>query len=119
MLVSGAVDPSKGQQGCKLYSPYAIAGYMPAAPTIIKNQLLQLLAAGDSVMPVKALGSDGSDGSDGGSDYILLRRSLLEPGWSQDTRLTMVDFSSELFGLSTLWLGKDFYAKNTNHWPSA
>merc|ERR1711957_817481 len=24
-------DPSKGAQGCQIYSPYAVAGYLPAA----------------------------------------------------------------------------------------
>ena len=48
-------------------------------------------------------------------DYVLLRRSMLEPGWDQTTHVTMVDFSSELFGLSTLWLGPDFYSTYTNH----
>jgi hypothetical protein len=38
---------------------------------------------------------------------------------SQNEHLTMVDFSSELFGLSTIWLGTEFYAKCTNHWPAA
>jgi hypothetical protein len=27
----------------------------------------------------------------------------------------MVDFASELFGLSTIWLGADFWRNNTNH----
>jgi hypothetical protein len=30
----------------------------------------------------------------------------------------MVDVSSELFGLSTLWLGAGFYQNNTDHWPA-
>jgi hypothetical protein len=128
MLVTGAVDPTKGKQGCKLYSPYAIAGYMPAAPATIQTHLLQLLAAGDSVLPMKPMepmeptigaGYEEGRGSYKGSDYILTRRSLIEPGWSQNEHLTMVDFSSELFGLSTIWLGTDFYAKYTNHWPAA
>ena len=46
---------------------------------------------------------------------LLLRRSMLEPGWSQESHVSMVDFSSELFGLSTIWLGTDFYVNNTQH----
>ena len=75
----------------------AIAGYLPAAPEVIKPQLLQLLAAGESVYPVPNT-----------SYKVLWRKSMLHPGWSQGYGLTMVDFSSELFGLSTLWLGSDF-----------
>ena len=40
---------------------------------------------------------------------------MLEPGWDQTTHVTMVDFASELFGLSTLWLGADFYRRFTQH----
>ena len=40
---------------------------------------------------------------------------MLEPGWNQNAHVTMVDFSSELFGLATRWLGIDFYKTNTQH----
>ena len=78
----------------------AIAGYLPAAPEVIKPQLLQLLAAGESVYPVPNTSC--------AEHKVLWRKSMLHPGWSQGYGLTMVDFSSELFGLSTLWLGSDF-----------
>ena len=96
-----------GAQGCKLYSPFAVAGYLPASPNIITGHILSLLAAGESVMNL--------DDDFVAGDYVLLRRSMLEPGWDQTTHVTMVDFSSELFGLSTLWLGPDFYSTYTNH----
>jgi hypothetical protein len=35
-----------------MYSSYAVAGYLPAAPEIIQTHLLQLLAAGEAVLPV-------------------------------------------------------------------
>merc|ERR1711957_177829 len=98
-------DPSKGAQGCQIYSPYAVAGYLPAASDTIKAHLLALLAAGESIFPMRG----------GSGDYIMLRKSLLEPGWNQNTHVSMVDFASELFGLSTLWLGKEFWQKYTNH----
>jgi hypothetical protein len=72
------------------------------------------LAAGESVLPVA-----------GTEYYVLWRKSLLEPGWSPIPKpgfanagygITLVDFAAELFGLSTLWLGSDFYQQNTNHW---
>lgn len=46
------------------YSPYAIAGYLPSSPSFVKGQLLDLLADGESVLPVE-----------GG--FILLRKSLM------------------------------------------
>lgn len=52
---------------------------------------------------------------DGSGDYVMLRKSLLEPGWDQSSHVSMVDFSSELFGLSTLWLGTGFWQEYTNH----
>ena len=47
-------------------------------------------------------------------DFVLLRKSMLEPGWNQNGHVTMVDFSSELFGLSTIWL-PEFYHTYTQH----
>ena len=97
-----------GAQGCRLYSPFAVAGYLPAAPDTIRGHLLALLAAGESVFRM--------DGEFHAGDFVLLRRSMLEPGgWDQTTHVTMVDFSSELFGLSTLWLGDGFYQTHTDH----
>ena len=50
------------------------------------------------------------------------RKAMLDPGWPSDggesARLTMVDFSSELFGLSTLWLGADFFRRHTSYFNS-
>ena len=31
-----------------MYSPYAVAGYLPVAPELIQTHLLQLLAAGEA-----------------------------------------------------------------------
>ena len=132
--------------------------------------LLQLLAAGESVLEIPlttggggaaAVGGTASQprslgsGSDSGmAAFVMLRKSLLEPGWNQNAKVggsrvqcakpvdvsvlvrlldiaraylsslllrlsccvlqvSMVDFASELFGLSTLWLpgGSDFYTK--------
>jgi len=96
---------------CRTYSPYSTAGYLPAAPDVITPQLLQLLADGEAVTPVSS--SDGSE-----SLYVLLRKSLLEPGWGQTGDITMVDFCSELWGLATIWLGKEFFRDNGAVWPA-
>ena len=99
----------------RTFSPYAVAGYLPAAPSTIKGHLLELLAAGEAVLPVS-----------GTDTFVLWRKSLIQPGWSPVPRagatdagygITLVDFAPELFGLSTLWLGADFFVNNTNHWP--
>jgi len=92
--------------GCRMYSPYSVAGYMPVAPDVIKSQILQLLADGETVLPVHDT-----------SYQILWRKSVVDPDWKQGYGVTLVDFSSELFGLSTIWLGADFYVQNTNHFP--
>lgn len=91
-----------GVNHCRMFSPYAVAGYMPAAPQLIEQQLLQLLADGETVLQVPD-----------SENYILWRKSLLDKGWS--SHVTLVDFSSELFGLSTKWLGVDFFRKNTDY----
>ena len=49
---------------------------------------------------------------------------MLDPGWpaaaaGEEARLTMVDFASELFGLSTLWLGAAFFRKHTDYFGEA
>lgn len=105
-------------QTCRMFSPYAVAGYLPAAPGLISDHLLDLLATGEAVLPVID------------TEYIVLwRKSLLDPGWqpvsagmpsgwqSRDPGygITLVDFAAELFGLSTLWLGSDFFVQNTAH----
>lgn len=97
---------SAGAQGCKMVSPYAVAGYMPAAPAEVTADLLALLAAGDALVAVDSFVR---------GDFALLRKSLIEPSFSQATRITMVDFCSELLGLSTKWLGVDFFKRYTTH----
>ena len=54
-----------------MYSPYAVAGYLPVAPELIQTHLLQLLAAGEAVLPVH-----------GTDTFVLWRKSLLDPAWS-------------------------------------
>ena len=99
-----------------MYSPYAVAGYLPVAPELIQTHLLQLLAAGEAVLPVH-----------GTDTFVLWRKSLLDPAWSPVPEpgardpgygITLVDFAAELFGLSTLWLGSDFFRNNSDHWPA-
>jgi hypothetical protein len=101
---------------CRMYSPYAVAGYLPAAPELITAHLLELLAIGEATLPV--VGTD---------YYVLWRKSLIDPGWSSVPKsgavgagygITLVDFAAELFGLSTLWLGQDFYVNMTDHFPA-
>ena len=79
-----------------------------STPGIILH-LIRLLGAGESVMRLEG------DREFAVGDFVLLRKSMIEPGWNQETHVTMVDFASELFGLSTLWLGVDFYRNNTAH----
>eukprot|EP00928_Gymnodinium_smaydae_P054583 TRINITY_DN38329_c0_g1_i1.p1 TRINITY_DN38329_c0_g1~~TRINITY_DN38329_c0_g1_i1.p1 ORF type:complete len:566 (-),score=33.34 TRINITY_DN38329_c0_g1_i1:160-1857(-) len=106
ILVEG---DAKGAQGCRHYSPYAVAGYLPAESTTIRQHLLQLLAEGESVFPF----------DDGPFEFVMLRKSMLEPGWNQNDHVSMVDFSSELFGLSTLWLNVSFWQTYTNHFSDS
>jgi hypothetical protein len=119
-----------GMSQCRIYSPYITAGYLPAAPEVITQHLLELLADGDAVFSVP-----------GTPHHVLWRRSMLDPGWNNNNdnnythnnnsgvdgmvdaaaaaaasvEITMVDLSSLLFGLSTLWLDLGFYQKYTNH----
>jgi hypothetical protein len=128
-----------GLAQCRIYSPYITAGYLPAAPEVITQHLLELLADGEAVFSVP------------GTPYnVLWRRSMLDIGWNNNNdnmlnsnnshinnsgddgmdggaaapvapvEITMVDLSSLLFGLSTLWLDDGFYQKYTNHgwWAS-
>ena len=114
---------------CRIYSPYSLAGYLPASPTLIKSHLLALLASGESVYPLPAVTPVFATRATAGNDdddppFVLWRKSLIHPGWKSDppatyTGVTMVDASSELFGLSTIWLGAGFYRNNTDHWPAA
>jgi hypothetical protein len=130
-----------GLAQCRIYSPYITAGYLPAAPEVITQHLIELLADGEAVFSVP------------GTPYNLLwRRSMLDIGWNNNNdnnhinhsnndhsggddgiddgaaaapapatapvapvEITMVDLSSLLFGLSTLWLDDGFYQKYTNH----
>ena len=103
-LLTNATDEAPT---CRMISPYAVAGYLPAAPDTIRGHLLALLAAGETVLPVA-----------GTEDYVLWRKSLIDPSWTLGYGITLVDFAAELFGLSTLWLGADFFQQNTDHWPS-
>eukprot|EP00927_Polykrikos_kofoidii_P040345 TRINITY_DN34509_c0_g1_i1.p1 TRINITY_DN34509_c0_g1~~TRINITY_DN34509_c0_g1_i1.p1 ORF type:complete len:548 (-),score=56.57 TRINITY_DN34509_c0_g1_i1:50-1693(-) len=91
-----------GSSHCRTISPYIIAGYLPAAPEVIRSQILDLLADGETVYPVPS-----------SPFYILWRKSMLDTSWQGGYGITTVDFSSELFGLSTLWLGMDFYRNYT------
>jgi len=89
------------QQKCRVYSPYSVAGYMPADPENISQDLLDLMADGESTMAFEWEGED---------YHILSRKSMLNPEeWSQGKGQTMVDFSSEILGLSTLWLEPGFF----------
>jgi hypothetical protein len=92
---------------------YITAGYLPAAPGLITRHLLEMLADGEAVFSVPNT-----------SFHVLWRKSMLDPSWNNNNNnnnhnkpveITMVDFSSLLFGLSTLWLEPDFYQKYTNH----
>lgn len=94
------------QQHCRMYSPYAVAGYLPASPSVIQEHLLALLSSGEAVYPL--VDSD---------LFVLWRKSLLDPSWAQpDWGITLVDFAAEFYGLSTLWLGAEFFKRNTDYW---
>lgn len=100
-----------GMSQCRIYSPYITAGYLPAAPELITRHLLELLADGEAVFSVP-----------GSPHHVLWRRSTLDIGWNNNNNesttpveITMVDVSSLLFGLSTLWLDESFYQRYTNH----
>jgi len=104
---SDVINPHPNHQACRTYSPYAIAGYMPVDPTTIKSHLLDLLADGETVTTFKNNNTD---------YHIMFRKSMLNPNdWTGANYVTLVDFSSELLGLSTLWLPEDFFQTYTNH----
>lgn len=95
-------DANKG--GCRTWSPYAVAGYLPAEPETIKEHLLQMLANGEATLQVP------------NTDYhVLWRKSMIDPAKNWSNYITMVDIASELWGLSTIWLGRRFYIQNTDH----
>jgi hypothetical protein len=100
-----------GMSQCRIYSPYITAGYLAAAPELITRQLLELLEDGEAVFSVPDT-----------PYHVLWRRSMLDSGWNNNNdkattpvEITMVDLSSLLFGLSTLWLDESFYQRYTNH----
>lgn len=93
---------------CRMWSPYCIGGYLPANQDYISGQLFQLLAQGESVLLLP-------DFVTHREIHILGRKSLLVPTWNESDWVTMVDLSSELLGLSTIWLGDEFFKTNTNH----
>ena len=80
---------------------------MPADPEAIQQDVLDLLADGETVLQFKS----------GDTQYhILWRKSMLKPlDETYADSITMADLSSEMFGLSTLWVHPDFYPSMTNH----
>jgi len=110
-----------GGSHCRAYSPYITAGYLPAAASPIRAHLLALLEDGESVVPVPST----EHGEGHGAEHVVLwRKSLLEPGWPSRTdgaraRFTLVDLSSELLGLSTLFLPSGFYPNHTDYFRRA
>lgn len=109
-----------GGQGCRDYSTYCLPGYLPADPERVTSDILALLASGEAVLrvPASLQRETGFEAVPGDQDgYVLARSSLLSPGWTQASRLTMADFGSELMGLSTLWLGTEWFQRMTDHWP--
>lgn len=96
----------QGQSFCRMYSPYITAGYLPIAKDIIKPQLLELLEDGESVLNFNR------------TSHILWRKSLLDPTFTQGYGITMVDFSSELLGLATLYVDKDFFPRYTKYFDN-
>ena len=104
-------------QACRMYSPYAVAGYAPVEPETIRTHLLALLASGESVVPI-------TDAGTGAAYEILWRKSLLQQdplitcAWGHECGITAVDFAAEFFGLASLRLGADFFVTHTNHFPN-
>jgi hypothetical protein len=103
----GAPVRAGADQQCGSFSAAAVAGYLPTQPTLIQQQLLSLLADGETVVPVP------------GTDYaVLWRGSLVDSNSYRDRRnlaVGIVDLAPELFGLSTLWLGESFYQNHSLH----
>ena len=71
----------------------------------IKGHLVSLLEEGDTVI------SFGSADNIAGEPrfHIMWRASMIDRTWMQGYGVTLVDFSSELFGLSTLFLPPRFF----------
>eukprot|EP01047_Picozoa_sp_COSAG01_P003237 COSAG01_NODE_94_length_26962_cov_9.110933_21_plen_124_part_00 len=111
MIVNrGSPQDKPGAQGCRLYSPYAVAGYLPAEPQLISSHLLQLAADGEAVpCQFGCLNSSAA-----GRDFFMLRGSILEPSFSIEDGVSMVDFASELCGLASYFL-PGFFQTYTNH----
>lgn len=100
------VPMSPSGPNCRNLSPYSVAGYMPASPAVVTQDLLAIVADGDAVAAVP-----------GTPYHVLVRRNLVDPEWNGSYDMTLVDYSSEILGLSTLWVGADWYVNNTRHFP--
>ena len=84
---------------------------------------LEVMEDGDTTLsftvPDSSSSSSSSSSTEGntsllsnGTEYhVMWRSSMLDYRWFQGYGITMVDFSSELFGLSTLFLEDGFYQK--------
>lgn len=97
------LSPEKGK--CRMWSPASIAGYLPTAPAPITEHLLQVLADGVAVTRLpRDIGN--------GNLFYLSRKSLLQPSFAYSA--TMVDLAGCLWGLSTRWLGLEFYTQNSD-----
>eukprot|EP00051_Salpingoeca_urceolata_P031317 m.11159 g.11159 ORF g.11159 m.11159 type:complete len:595 (-) comp3945_c0_seq1:13-1797(-) len=106
-----STDPAAGPRGaahCRNYSPYGVAGYMPADPETVTADVLALMHDGETTL---SLPLDTKD-----TYHVLGRKSIIDLAWNQSYDITMVDMSSQLFGLSTLWLTPEFYSNYSNHW---
>ncbi|CAE8641947.1 unnamed protein product [Polarella glacialis] len=99
-------NPDQGD--CRTWSPPSVAGYLPVEPETIKGHLLQMLANGEATIEIP------------GTDYhVLWRKSMIDPTMNWTSKITLVDLAGELWGLSTIWLGADFYVNNTNHFTKS
>lgn len=72
------MDPKKAR--CRTWSPYSVAGWLPAAPETIQGHLLEMMATGEAVLPVP------------GTEYHILWRK--EPSVSQPRGLVFQCFFS-------------------------
>jgi hypothetical protein len=131
--VADRITNETNQQACRFYSPYAVAGYAPVEPLTITTHLLELLATGESVVPiadardtVSAGGANIGGGSGGAPPLIyevLWRKSLLQRDplitcpWGT-CGITLVDFAAEFYGLASLQLSGEFFITHTNHFPT-
>jgi hypothetical protein len=115
----GTITPGKregaivgARDHCSAFSANAVAAYLPADHDLIKAQLLLLLEDGETVVTVP------------GTEYaVLWRNSILSyemygqgrDDINRDFRITLIDLAPELFGLSTLYLSKNFYRQHSKH----